>query len=106
MNKMLSFKEPVVVAWAKQNGELPPGRCSDSGVGLLVITAVESEDSGTYVCTVTLGTFEVKKELELQVEGQGRMLFIIIQHFYFNELYVYSMKVTHLTNLFWCILSS
>ena len=60
----------MVFAWTKENGELPPGRCSDSGYGLLIITAVETQDSGTYVCTVTAGTFEVKKALELQVEGQ------------------------------------
>ena len=58
-----------MVAWAKKNGELPAGRCSDTGYGLLVITAVQTEDSGTYVCTATLGSFQVKKELELQVEG-------------------------------------
>ena len=63
------MKEEAVIAWEKKNGELPPGRCTDSGLGLLVITSVEAQDSGTYVCTVTLGSFEVKKELELQVEG-------------------------------------
>ena len=57
-------------AWAKEKGELPPGRCTDSGFGVLIITAVEAEDSGTYVCTVTAGTFIVKQALELQVEGR------------------------------------
>ena len=56
-------------AWAKEKGELPPGRCTDSGFGVLIITAVEAEDSGTYVCTVTAGTFMVKQALELKVEG-------------------------------------
>ena len=74
----------MVFAWTKDNGELPSGRCSDSGYGLLIITAVESQDSGTYVCTVTAGTFEVKKALELQVEGQKIILFILYFIFYIS----------------------
>eukprot|EP00092_Neocalanus_flemingeri_P030526 GFUD01033144.1.p1 GENE.GFUD01033144.1~~GFUD01033144.1.p1 ORF type:complete len:1379 (+),score=380.56 GFUD01033144.1:81-4217(+) len=64
-------QDPLVFAWAKENGELPPGRCTDSGYGLLIITSVETTDSGTYVCTVTAGTFMVRQALELQVEDSA-----------------------------------
>ena len=64
------MQEPLIYAWTKENGELPTGRCSDPSFGLLIISQVESADSGTYVCTVTAGRFQVKKDLELKVEGQ------------------------------------
>ena len=55
--------------WSKENGALPPGRSTDSGYGILIITSVETDDSGTYVCTVTAGAFKVQERLQLQVEG-------------------------------------
>ena len=54
--------------WSREGGELPVGRSHDSGFGLLVLTTVEEEDSGTYVCTVTAGIYSVMEKLELKVE--------------------------------------
>ena len=31
----------------------------EDGFGVLVISSVETDDSGTYVCTVTAGSFQV-----------------------------------------------
>ena len=64
------IQDPLSFAWTKENGPLPPGRSTDSGYGILIITSVERDDSGTYVCTVTAGAFRVEERLQLQVEGK------------------------------------
>ena len=79
-------------AWAKEKGELPPGRCTDSGFGVLIITAVEAEDSGTYVCTVTAGTFMVKQALELQVEGWR------FSSFYYKEGFLDGFSISYVSH--------
>ncbi len=60
----------MTIAWAKENGLLPAGRASDNGQGLLVITSVRSEDSGTYICTATTGRFVKTETAVLSVEGE------------------------------------
>ena len=56
--------------WAKENGVLPPGRSQDDGRGVLIITQVQSDDSGTYVCTATAGQFMVTEKAQLTVGRQ------------------------------------
>merc|ERR1719209_759748 len=63
--------DPLTISWAKENGVLPQGRAQDDGRGVLIITQVQSDDSGTYVCTVTAGQFKVTERAELIV---GRTL--------------------------------
>ena len=69
---MTLIQDPLSFAWTKENGPLPPGRSTDSGYGILIITSVERDDSGTYVCTVTAGAFRVEERLQLQVEGKNK----------------------------------
>ena len=44
------------------------GRSQDNGFGLLLLTSVEEDDSGVYVCTVTAGIYSVQEKLELEVK--------------------------------------
>ena len=55
--------------WARENGLLPADRATDDGRGLLVITSVRAEDSGTYVCTATVGRFVKTETAVLNVAG-------------------------------------
>jgi len=61
--------DPLTISWAKENGVLPQGRAQDDGRGVLIITQVQSDDSGTYVCTATAGQFKVTERAELTVGG-------------------------------------
>ena len=61
----------MTVAWAKENGLLPAGRAADDGRGVLIITSVRTEDSGTYVCTATAGRFVKTETAVLNVGGGG-----------------------------------
>ena len=55
---------------------LPQGRARDNGSGVLIITQVQSDDSGTYVCTATAGQFVVTERAQLTVgRTQGIGLF-------------------------------
>ena len=54
--------------WTREGGSLPVGRSEDNGFGLLLLTTVEEDDSGTYVCTVTAGIYSVEEKLELEVK--------------------------------------
>ena len=51
----IKIEKPMEYKWSKDSGNLPAGRSSDSGLGILIIKSVEVDDSGTYVCTVTAG---------------------------------------------------
>ena len=62
------FQAPMSFQWTREGGSLPVGRSQDNGFGLLVLTSVEEDDSGTYVCTVTAGIYSVMEKLELAVE--------------------------------------
>jgi len=64
-------QDPMTIAWAKENGLLPPGRSRDDGQGLLVITSVRSEDSGTYVCTASTGRYVKTEKAVLSVGGEA-----------------------------------
>jgi hypothetical protein len=64
-------QDPLTVAWARENGLLPAGRARDDGRGLLIITAVRAEDSGTYVCTATSGQFVATQSAQLTVTGKA-----------------------------------
>ena len=67
------FKDPLTIQWAKENGVLPQGRAQDNGRGVLIITQVQTDDSGTYVCTATAGQFRVTERAQLTVgRDQGR----------------------------------
>ena len=66
------LQDPMVFGWAKENGLLPGGRSRENGLGLLVISSVETDDSGTYVCTVTAGAFKVEESLQLDVRAEDR----------------------------------
>jgi len=59
--------DPPTIKWAKENGVLPAGRAQDDGRGVLIITQVQSDDSGTYVCTATAGQFTVTERAQLTV---------------------------------------
>jgi len=59
--------DPLTIQWAKENGVLPQGRARDNGSGVLIITQVQSDDSGTYVCTATAGQFVVTERAQLTV---------------------------------------
>jgi len=74
------FQDPLTVAWARENGVLPAGRTRDNGRGLLVITAVRAEDSGTYVCTATSGQFVATESAQLTVTGTHSLLFPLLLH--------------------------
>merc|ERR1740128_1375711 len=63
-------QDPPSIVWARENGLLPAGRATDDGRGLLVITSVRAEDSGTYVCTATVGRFVKTETSVLNVAGQ------------------------------------
>ena len=54
--------------WTREGGSLPQGRSQDNGFGLLLLTSVEEDDSGVYVCTVTAGIYSVQEKLELEVK--------------------------------------
>jgi len=58
--------------WAREYGVLPPGRASDDGNGLLVITRVRTEDSGTYICTARVGSFVTTDRAVLTVGGKPK----------------------------------
>lgn len=60
-------QDPLTITWAKENGVLPQGRAEDNGSGVLIITQVQSDDSGTYVCTATAGQFVVTERAQLTV---------------------------------------
>ena len=64
------MKDPLTIVWARENGLLPAGRARDNGRGLLIITAVRVEDSGTYVCTATSGQFIATQSAQLEVGGK------------------------------------
>jgi len=59
--------DPLTIKWAKENGVLPRGRAQDNGSGVLIITQVQSDDSGTYTCTATAGQFVVTERAQLTV---------------------------------------
>jgi hypothetical protein len=59
----------MTINWARENGLLPAGRARDDGRGLLIITAVRAEDSGTYICTATSGQFVATQSAQLTVGG-------------------------------------
>jgi len=60
-------RDQLSITWAKENGVLPAGRATDNGRGVLIITQVQSDDSGTYVCTATAGQFVVTERAQLTV---------------------------------------
>ena len=62
---------------------LPQGRAQDDGRGVLIITQVQSDDSGTYVCTATAGQFKVTERAELTV-GRTPGTWLVI--FMFKQL--------------------
>ena len=57
----------MTISWAKEQGILPDDKARDDGRGVLIITQVQSSDSGTYVCTATAGQFVVTDRAELSV---------------------------------------
>jgi hypothetical protein len=61
----------MVISWAKENGLLPSGRAVDDGQGLLIISSVKYEDSGTYICTATSGRFIKTSTAVLNVGGNA-----------------------------------
>ena len=73
---------PLTVSWAREEGGLQPGRARDDGQGLLIITQVQTSDSGSYVCTATAGQFVVTSTTELTVgegkEGEGSRPAVVI----------------------------
>ena len=62
------LQAPMSFQWTREGGSLPQGRSQDNGFGLLVLTSVEEDDSGVYVCTVTAGIYSVQEKLELEVK--------------------------------------
>ena len=70
MKLILPSPGPLTVKWAKEQGVLPPGRATDNGNGVLIITQVETSDSGSYVCTATAGQYIVTERAQLDV-GAG-----------------------------------
>ena len=50
---------------------LPSGRATDNGNGVLIITQVQTSDSGTYVCTATAGQYIVTDRAQLNVGGDS-----------------------------------
>ena len=67
----INIPGPMTVSWAKEQGILPDDRARDDGRGVLIITQVQSSDSGTYVCTATAGQFVVTDRAQLSVGGGG-----------------------------------
>ena len=63
---------PVRLSWAREVGELPSGRARDEGNGVLIITQVQTSDSGSYVCTATAGQYVVTSTTELTVGPSSR----------------------------------
>ena len=45
-----SQEQDVKIVWSKENGNLPEGRVNSGNEGILIITNVQAEDSGVYVC--------------------------------------------------------
>ena len=68
--RTVCVQDPMTIAWARENGLLPAGRARDDGRGLLIITAVRADDSGTYVCTATSGQFVATQSAQLAVGGE------------------------------------
>ena len=66
----IKIEAPMSFQWSREGGALPVGRSQDNGFGLLVLTSVEEDDSGTYVCTVTAGIYSVVEKRELKVEEE------------------------------------
>ena len=68
------------VSWAREEGELP-GRARDDGRGVLIITQVQTTDSGNYVCTATAGQYVVTSTTELTVgeESSGARPAVVIE---------------------------
>ena len=70
-------QDPTSIVWARENGLLPVGRSTDDGQGLLVITSVRSEDSGTYICTATIGRYVKTETAILNVGGELLVLIFV-----------------------------
>ena len=64
----MNCQAPMSFQWTREGGSLPVGRSQDNGFGLLLLTSVEEDDSGVYVCTVTAGIYSVQEKLELEVK--------------------------------------
>ncbi|KAF2367998.1 Laminin G domain [Trinorchestia longiramus] len=61
----------LYISWSRKNGELPYGRASDDRTGRLVITQVQTSDSGQYVCTISDGfNLVLQTEATLTVEDR------------------------------------
>ena len=71
--------EALTVSWAREEGGLQAGRAQDDGNGVLIITQVQTTDSGSYVCTATAGQYVVTSTTELPVgEGSGSRPAVVI----------------------------
>ena len=60
---------PLTISWAKEQGILPADRAVDDGNGVLIITQVQTTDSGTYVCTASAGQIVVSDKTQLTVDS-------------------------------------
>ena len=52
--------------WSKERGLLSSDRATDDGRGVLIITQVQTSDSGTYVCTATAGQYIATDRTQLR----------------------------------------
>ncbi|CAL8147958.1 unnamed protein product [Orchesella dallaii] len=66
--RVIQHSTPLRITWSKDRGGIPPGRARDDGQGLLVISQTRTEDSGTYLCTVTDGVSTIVETAILTVE--------------------------------------
>lgn len=62
--------EDVTISWSKENGVLPEGRFNSRPDGILIITNVNTDDKGVYICSASNAYFVVTDKAVLEI-GSG-----------------------------------
>lgn len=66
---------PITVRWLKEEGRLPD-RALEEGQGTLIITNIQYDDSGVYVCQAQSGGEVAEEKVTVTVGGKNSIQYI------------------------------
>ena len=76
LNCSASGDPQPIISWKKQGGQLPVGR-SEQRNGQLVITGLQLNDAGNYICVATsAGVFNIETGTHIDIQGLTLLLLI------------------------------
>ena len=82
-----SILSDIEITWVKEDGSPLPNRANLDQNGILIISNVQAEDSGTYICKATSAYFVVTDKATLNVGGGIIGTYDELKIFFFSCLF-------------------